>query len=137
MLAPKKVKHRKWQKGRSRARTFASTKTELSFGSYGLRSLELAWITSRQIEAARRAITHSLKKGGKVWIRIFPDKPITVKSAEVPMGGGKGSVDHYVAVVRIGTILFEIDGVSEERAKMALTRASHKLPVKTKFVDKK
>ncbi len=125
------------QKGRSRGRTFSSSKTELSFGSFGLKSLEIGWITSRQIEAARRAITHSLKKGGKIWIRIFPDKPITVKSAEVPMGGGKGTVSHYVAVVRVGTILFEIDGVSEERAKTAFTRASHKLPIKTKFVVKK
>lgn len=136
MLAPKKVKHRKMQKGRSRERTFSCSKTDLSFGSFGLKSLGIAWITARQIEAARRAITRNLKRGGKVWIRIFPDKPITTKSAEVPMGTGKGAVSHYVAPVKIGTILFEIDGIPKEKAQEALKLASYKLPVKTKFMVK-
>lgn len=109
---------------------------ELSFGSFGLQALGAAWINSRQIEAARKAITHFIKRGGKVWIRIFPDKPITKKPPEVTLGGGKGAVDHYVFPVRPGRILFEMDGVSEEMAREALRRAGHKLPVKTRVVVK-
>lgn len=134
MLQPKKVKHRKWQKRWSRARE--SRGTELNFGSYGLKSLGAKWITARQIEAARRAMTHYIQRGGKIWIRIFPDKPVTKKPPEVTLGGGKGSVDHYVAVVRPGKILFEMDGVSGAIAEEAMRRAAHKLPVKAKFVQK-
>ncbi|MGC9049188.1 MAG: 50S ribosomal protein L16, partial [Patescibacteria group bacterium] len=111
-------------------------KIELAFGEYGLRSLETKWITAGQIEAARRAIIRYFKKGGQVWTRVFPDKPVTAKSAEVPMGGGKGAVDHYVAPVKAGTILFEVGGVSEEIAREAMRLASHKLPVQTKFIKK-
>jgi len=134
MLFPKKVKYRKMQKGRSH--DFASQKTNLSFGDFGLKSLEASWLSSRQIEAARRAITHSLKGVGKLWIRVFPDKPRTIKGSEVPMGGGKGTVDHYIASVKKGTILFEIRGVPQEKAKEAFRLASHKLAVKTKFISK-
>ena len=132
MLQPKKVKHRKWQKGRSRGNE--SRGTELAFGAYGLKAFEAGWVTSRQIEASRRAIMHHIQRGGKVWIRIFPDKPITKKPPEVTLGGGKGAVDHYVAVVKPGRILFEMDGVGEEIAEEALRLAAHKLPVKTKFL---
>jgi len=135
MLMPKKVKHRKWHKGRKRSIGVASRRTELSFGSFGLKAQEHAWITARQIEAARRAVTHFFKRGGRIWIRIFPDKPVTKKGAEVPMGGGKGSPDHFVAVVKPGTILFEIEGVSLDRAKEAMRLAGYKLPVKTKFIE--
>ena len=134
MLAPKKTKHRKWFTGEAKGQATAGT--TLSFGNWGLKSIDTKWVTARQIESARRAMTRYLKRGGKIWIRIFPDKPVTSKSAEVPMGGGKGAVDHYVAVVKAGTIMFEIDGVSEEQAKEALRLASHKLPVKTKIVAK-
>ena len=134
MLQPKKVKHRKWQKGSSRGKETRGT--ELAFGSFGLKSTEARWITSRQIEAARRAITHYIQRGGKVWIRIFPDKPVTRKPPEVTLGGGKGSVDHYVAVVKPGRILFEMDGVTAEIAREALRLAAHKLPVKTLFIKK-
>ncbi len=134
MLIPRKVKHRKWHKGRMKGK--ASSKTKLDFGSYGLKSWSTAWVTSRQIEAARRAMTRFVQKGGKIWIRIFPDKPVTTHGSEVPMGGGKGSVDHYVVVVKPGMVMFEIDGVSEEMAKEAMRLASHKLPVKTKFITK-
>lgn len=134
MLQPKKVKHRKWQKGRSRG--IETRGTELAFGAYGLKSMGTSWMTSRQIEAARRCITGYIQRGGKVWIRIFPDKPITKKPPEVTLGGGKGAVDHYVAVVKPGRILFEMDGVAEEVAKEAMRLASHKLPVGTKFVKR-
>ena len=134
MLIPKKVKHRKWQKGRVKGK--ASSKTNLAFGTYGLKALSASWISSRQIEAARRAITRFIQKGGKLWIRIFPDKPITLRGSEIPMGGGKGAVDHYVVVVKPGMVLFEMDGVEEDIAKEALRLASHKLPVKTKFISK-
>lgn len=134
MLQPKKVKHRKWHKGRSRG--FESRGTELAFGAYGLKGLEACWITARQIEAARRAMTRYIERGGKVWIRIFPDKPITKKPPEVTLGGGKGSVDHYVAAVKPGRILFEMDGVSPEMAGEAMRLAAHKLPIKTKFVKR-
>jgi len=132
MLLPKKVKHRKWQKGVYKGK--ANRGTKVSFGQYGIKALEIKRITSRQIEATRRTITRQLKKEGKVWIRIFPNKPITHKGTEVPMGGGKGDVDHFVAVVKPGTVMFEIDGVTEELARKALKMAAHKLPVKTKFV---
>ena len=147
MLLPKKVKHRKHHKGRSRGQLLASSKTAVSFGSYGLKAMTGAWVTSRQIEAARksltryvqktgRAISRHLKRGGKLWIRIFPDKPITFHGSENTMGSGKGAVDHYVAVVRPGTVMFEIDGVTREVASEALTLAGHKLPVKISVVAK-
>lgn len=136
MLIPKKVKHRKWMKGRRRV-SVDSRGTTLSFGSYGLQVISGSeWITSRQIEAARRTMTRYIKRGGKVWIRIFPDKPITKKGAETPMGGGKGSVDHYVFPVFPGRIIFELDGVSEEIAREAIRKAGYKLPVKTKFIKR-
>lgn len=134
MLLPSKVKHRKWHRGRPTGT--ASRMTNLNFGQYGLKSLESAWVSSRQIEAARRAITNYLQRGGKLWIRIFPDKPITSKGPEAHMGGGKGPVDHYVAVVKAGTILFEMDSVTETQARAALKLASYKLPVKSKFVSR-
>ncbi len=108
----------------------------MSFGSFGIQALENAWINSRQIEAARKAITHFTKKGGKVWIRIFPDKPITKRPPEVTMGGGKGSVEFYVFPVKVGRILFEIDGLNKETAEKALERAGHKLPIKTRIISK-
>ena len=134
MLQPKRVKHRKWQRGRSKG--IERRGTELAFGSFGLKALETRWITARQIEASRRAITHHIKRGGKIWIRIFPDKPITKKPPEVTLGGGKGAVDRYVAVVKAGRILFEMDGVKEDVAVEALRLAAHKLPVKTRFMKK-
>jgi len=135
MLFPKKVKHRKWMKGRRRAGV-ETRGTELAFGSFGLKALEGKWITARQIEAARRAIIRYLKRGGKFWIRIFPDKPVTQKGTEVPMGGGKGSVDHYVYPVRPGRIIFELEGVEEEIAREAFETASQKLPIRTKFIKR-
>lgn len=134
MLMPRKTKYRKWMKGRSKG--VETRGTELSFGSFGLKSLETKWITARQIEASRRAIIRYLRKGGKLWIRIFPSKPVTKKGTEVPMGGGKGSVDHYVFAIKPGRILFEIDGVKEEIAKEALRRAADKLPIKNKFIKR-
>ncbi len=134
MLMPKKVKHRKQHKGRNRGK--AQRGSSISFGSFALKSLENSWVTSRQIEAARRAMTRYVQRGGKIWIRIFPDKPITRKPAEVPMGSGKGSLDHFAAVVKTGKIIFEMDGVEEKVAREAMERASHKLPVKTKFISK-
>jgi len=134
MLYPKKVKHRKWMKGRSRG--IETRGTELVFGSHGLKSLEAHWISSRQLEAARRAIIRYLRKGGKLWIRIFPQKPVTRKGTEVPMGGGKGSVDHYVFPIKPGRIIFELDGIKEELAKEALGRGGAKLPVKTKIISR-
>ncbi len=134
MLIPRKVKHRKWHKGRMRGK--ASSKTSLDFGSYGLKAISAAWVSSRQIESARRAMTRYMHKGGKIWIRIFPDKPVTTHGSEVPMGGGKGSVDHYVAVVKPGTVMFEMDGVEEQVAREAFRLAAHKLPTKTRFISK-
>jgi large subunit ribosomal protein L16 len=134
MLIPKKVKHRKWQKGRSRGRTVETRGTFIAYGSYGLQALEPSWITSRQIEAARRTITNFMKREGRLWIRIFPDKPVTKRPPEVTMGGGKGSVDHYVFPVRSGRVLFEVDGVPDDVARRALTLAGHKLPVKTRII---
>ncbi len=136
MLAPKKVKHRKWQKGRKRSKGQASRATELSFGPYGLKAITGAWVSSRQIEAARRAMTNFIKRGGKIWIRIFPDKPVTTKGSEMPMGKGKGAVDHYVAVVKPGTVIFEISGINKETSQEAMKLAAYKLPVKTKFITK-
>lgn len=137
MLIPKKVKYRKWQKGAGTSGgRAAARKLKVAFGSFGLKVLNGGWITSRQIEAARRTMTHFLKRGGKLWIRIFPDKPKTTKGAETPMGKGKGSVDHYVVVVKPGTIMFELDGIPEEQAREAMRLASHKLPVKCKFVSR-
>jgi large subunit ribosomal protein L16 len=132
MLQPKRTKHRKVHRGRMRG--MASGGTTINFGEFGLQAVGRGWIDSRQIEAARRAITHSLRRGGKVWIRIFPDKPVTKKPAEVRMGSGKGPVDHWVAVVKPGRMLFEIAGVRGELAREALERASHKLPLETRFV---
>lgn len=137
MLIPKKVKHRKWQKGRGRFRNLLATRTtEVSFGEYGLKAVTASWVTSKQIEAARRALTHFVKRGGKIWIRIFPDKPVTQKGAQSVMGSGKGAPDHYVVVVRPGTVMFEIAGVTEKIAEESMRLASYKLPVKTKFVAK-
>ncbi len=134
MLQPRKVKHRKWQKGRSRKRTKETRGVHLSFGSFGLKAMEGAWITANQIEAARKVLVRALRKEGKMWIRIFPDKPITKKPAETKLGGGKGDLDHYVAVVRPGRIIFEIDGVSEKKARETLKQVSFKLPMKTKII---
>jgi large subunit ribosomal protein L16 len=132
MLMPKRVKYRKQMRGRMRGK--ASRGAQISFGEYGLQALEPCWMTSRQIEAARRAIVRYVRRGGKLWIRVFPDKPVTAKPAETRMGSGKGSVDHWVAVVKPGRILFEITGVPEETAREAMRLASHKLPIKTQFV---
>lgn len=136
LLQPKKQKHRKQQKGRSRKRMKTTSGNTVSFGSIGIQSLGNAWITANQIEAARKAINHRLKREGKVWIRIFPDKPVTAIPAETRMGKGKGAVDHFVAPVRPGHILFEVGGVDNDRAADALRLAGHKLPVKTKIVRK-
>jgi large subunit ribosomal protein L16 len=133
MLMPKRVKHRKMHRGTTGAGE-ATRGTEVSFGEYGLQALEAAWLDSRQIEAARRAITGHIKRGGKVWIRIFPDKSMTAKPAETRMGSGKGAPDHWVAVIRPGRMLFESAGVREELAMAALRKAGHKLPIKTRFV---
>src|SRR5919206_4785339 len=132
MLTPKRVKHRKQHRGHRRG--VASGGTSVAFGDYGLQALEPAWVTNRQIEAARIAMTRYIKRGGKVWIKIFPSKPITQKPLEVRMGSGKGNVEKWVAVVKPGKILFELAGVSEEIAREAMRLASHKLPIKTKFV---
>lgn len=132
MLQPKRVKYRKSHKGHRRGKAQAGNSIE--FGDYGLQALESAWLTSRQIEAARRAITRYIRRGGNVWIRIFPDKPVTKKAAETRQGGGKGAPDHWVAVVRPGHILFEMGGVSEAVAKGAMRLASHKLPINSQFV---
>jgi large subunit ribosomal protein L16 len=132
MLQPKRVKYRKSHKGHRRGKAQAGN--TVIFGDFGLQALESAWLTSRQIEAARRAITRYIRRGGKVWIRIFPDKPVTKKAAETRMGGGKGSPDHWVAVVKPGRILFEMAGVGEEVAKGAIRLASYKLPISTRFV---
>ena len=134
MLSPKKVKYRKRQKGRTKGK--ASRGVDLSFGSFGLKTLEPGHITARQIEAARIAITRHIKRGGRVWIRIFPDKPITKKPAETRMGKGKGPVEAWVAVVQPGRILYEMDGVPKEVAQEALRLAAHKLPVATKFIER-
>ena len=137
MLAPKKQKFRKEFRGRSALKGKAVRGSKVSFGEFGLKALEAGEITSRQIESARRAITHYCKRGGKIWIRIFPHKPITKKAAETPMGSGKGTVDLFIDSIKPGKVLFEMDGVTEEIAREALRRAAHKLPIKCKFVSNK
>ncbi len=134
MLMPKRVKYRKMHRGRRKGP--ANRGTAISYGEYGLVAEESAWIESKQIEAARRAITHFIKRGGQVWIRIFPDKPVTAKPAETRMGSGKGAPDHWVAVVKPGRILFEVSGIPENEAKQALERAAFKLPIHTRFIAK-
>ena len=135
MLMPKRVKYRKAHRGRMKGR--ASRGTKISFGEYGLQAVEPCWMTSRQIEAARRAIVRFVRRGGKLWIRVFPDKPVTVKAAETRMGSGKGNVDHWVAVIKPGRVLFEIGGVPEDVARDAMRLASHKLPIRTQFIAKR
>jgi large subunit ribosomal protein L16 len=136
MLMPKRVKHRKQHRGTTGAGE-ASRGTEVTFGEFGLQALESAWIDSRQIESARRAITGHIRRGGKVWIRIFPDKSMTAKPAETRMGSGKGAPDHWVAVIRPGRMLFEIAGVRQDVAAEAMRKAGHKLPIKTRFVARR
>ncbi|WCK54769.1 50S ribosomal protein L16 [Aneurinibacillus sp. Ricciae_BoGa-3] len=134
MLIPKRVKHRKQHRGKMRGQTKGGA--TVNFGEYGLQALEASWVTNRQIEAARIAMTRYMKRGGKVWIKIFPDKPVTQKPLEVRMGSGKGSVEHWVAIVKPGKIMFEIAGVPEEVAREAMRLAMHKLPIKCKFVKR-
>jgi len=134
MLSPRRVKHRKTFKGKIRG--FAYRGSEVSFGDFGLKSLEHGWLSSRQIEAARVALNRYIKRGGKVWIRVFPDKPLTRKPAETRQGKGKGAPDSWVAVVKPGTVIYEVEGVTVEQAKEAFRLAAHKLPIKTKFVER-
>ena len=134
LLAPSRTKYRRSHRGRMRGQ--ATRGATLSFGEYGLQALEPCWMEARQIESARIALTRFMKRGGKVWIRVFPDKPISAKPAETRMGSGKGAVDHWVAVIKPGRVIFEISGVSEEIAKEAVRLASHKLPVKTRFIKR-
>ncbi|MBL8031508.1 MAG: 50S ribosomal protein L16 [Candidatus Doudnabacteria bacterium] len=134
MLLPKKLKHRKHHRGHTHGSAMAGS--TIAFGQYALKSQESGWVTARQIEAARRAMTRSVQRGGKIWIRMFPDKPITNHGNESVMGGGKGGVDHFVAVIKRGKILFEMDGVTEAQAREAMRLAMHKLPVKTTFIIK-
>ena len=134
MLAPKKIKHRKQQRGRMRGQ--AKGGTDIHFGDYGLLAMEPGWITNRQIEAGRVAMTRHIKRGGKVWITIFPDKPVTKKPAETRMGSGKGNPEGWVAVVKPGRVMFELSGVNESLAREAMLRAQHKLPIKTKFITR-
>ena len=134
MLAPRRAKYRK--QFRNRMKGLATRGSSIAFGSFGLKSLETAWVTARQIEAARRAMTHYTKRGGRIWIRIFPDKPVTKKPAETRMGSGKGDVNEYVAVVKPGTILFEMGALDAKVAQEAMRLAAHKLPIKTKLVSK-
>jgi large subunit ribosomal protein L16 len=134
MLMPKRVKYRRVHRGRMKGN--ATRGNKITYGEYGLQALEPAWITSNQIEAARRAMTRSIKRGGNIWIKVFPDKPVTEKPAETRMGSGKGSPEYWVAVVKPGRILFEMGGVSEEVAREAMRLAAHKLPIKTKFVTR-
>jgi large subunit ribosomal protein L16 len=136
MFTPKKVKHRKWHKGRSLKRQVETRGVELAYGSFGLKAESASWVTGKQLEAARRAISNFIKRDGKVWIRVFPDKPVTKKPPEVTMGGGKGDVDHYVFPVKPGRVLFEMDGVPKEVAVEALRLAGYKLPLKTRVVVK-
>lgn len=135
MLMPSRVKYRKHQRGRRKGK--ATRGSEVSFGEYGIKALEPAWLTNKQIEAARVALTRHIKRGGKVWIRIFPDKPVTVKPAETRMGKGKGSPEYWVAVVKPGRVLFELEGVTTKLAQEALRLAAHKLPIKTRFVTRR
>ncbi|MBI5754692.1 50S ribosomal protein L16 [Candidatus Peregrinibacteria bacterium] len=135
MLEPKKLKYRKSHRFRGRVTGTAKNGTRLTFGSVGLKAIETGEISARQIEAARKAMTHFIKRGGKIWIRVFPHKPVTQKAAEVPMGSGKGNIEKYVADIKAGTIIFEMDGMSEELSKEALRLASHKLPIKCKSIS--
>ncbi len=132
MLMPKRLKYRRQHRGRMRGKALRGS--EMNFGDYALKAMEPAWINSRQIEAARRAIVRQMRRSGQLWIRIFPDRPVTMKAAETRMGSGKGAVDHYVAVVKPGRIIFEVSGVDEETARHALTLAAQKLPIETRFV---
>ncbi|MBI4160293.1 MAG: 50S ribosomal protein L16 [Candidatus Yanofskybacteria bacterium] len=134
MLQPKRIQHRKVHKGTLKRKTTRGA--DLSFGAYGLKAMESSWIKSNQLEAARRAIAKFIQRGGKLWIRVFPDKPRTQKGAEVGMGGGAGSLSHFVAPTEAGRIIFELDGVTEEAARAAMRLASHKLPIKTRFVKR-
>jgi large subunit ribosomal protein L16 len=134
MLIPKKVKHRKHHRGRSSGKSMSGN--SIAFGTFALKAMSNSWVTSRQIEAARRAMTRYVQRGGKIWIRVFPDKSVTSHGNESPMGSGKGAVDHFVAVVQKGRVMFEMDGVAPEQAAEAMRRAAHKLPVKTKFITK-
>lgn len=138
LLTPKKIKHRKHQKGRRREKSIATSGISVAYGDYGLRAMNNAWINSRQIESARVAISRSFNKvkGLKIYIRVFPDKPVTDHGNESVMGSGKGALDHYVVAVKRGMILFEVEGVTEEQAKKAFKKAGHKLPIKTKFATK-
>ncbi len=135
MLAPRKVKFRKWQRGGPVGR-IATRKYTVDFGQWGLKATEGGLLTARQLEASRRAMTRFVQRGGKIWIRVFTDHPMSFKGAEVGMGGGKGSVDHYIVKIRPGTVLFEMDGVTEEMAREAMRLAAHKLPVTTTFVKR-
>ena len=132
MLQPKRMKHRKFHRGKRRG--LESRGTAVNFGEYGLQALEVTWMTARQIEAARRAMVRFVKRGGKIWVRVFPDHPVTKRAAETRMGSGKGAVDHWVAVVKPGRMIFEIAGVSEDTAREAMKLAGAKLPIKTQFV---
>jgi len=134
MLIPKKVKHRKHHRGNSHGKAMSGN--TIAFGSFALKSMENSWVTSRQIEAARRAMTRYIQRGGKVWIRIFPDKSVTTHGNESPMGSGKGAVDHFVAVVQKGRVMFEMDGVTRAQAQEAMRLAAHKLPVKSRFITR-
>lgn len=134
MMIPKKLKHRKHHRGRTKGKAMAGN--SIAFGTYALKAMESSWVTARQIEATRRAMTRSIQRGGKIWIRVFSDKPVTNHGNESTMGGGKGAVDHFVAVVKKGKILFEMDGVTEVQAKEAMRLASYKLPIKTRFLTK-
>lgn len=136
MLIPKKVKHRKWQKGRSRKRQVETRGLELNYGRFGLKAIEGGWLDARQLEAARRVVTGSLKRECRLWLRIFPDKPVTKRPPETTMGGGKGSVDRYVAVVRPGRVILEVDAPDAEAAREALRLAAYKLPFKTKLISR-
>lgn len=136
MLLPKKVKHRKWHKPRRKNKGVASRINTVAFGSFGLVTMTHGWVSSRQIEAARRVLARYVRRGGKIWIRIFPDRPVTKKGSEVPMGGGKGAPDHYVCTVKPGTVLFEMEGIPEDKAREALLMAGYKLPLKAKIVKK-
>ncbi len=136
MLLPKKVKHRKWHAPRRANKGVSSRSNTLAYGSFGLRALTPAWVTSRQIEAARRVLTRYVRRGGKIWIRVFPDRPVTKKGNELPMGGGKGSPEHFVCTVKPGMILFEMDGITVHDAATALGEAAYKLPLKARVVNK-
>ena len=134
MFIPKKLKHRKHQRGRTKGQ--ANSGNKIDFGQFALKAMESSWVTARQIESARRAMTRYIQRGGKIWIRVFADKPVTLHGNESPMGGGKGAVDHFVSVVKKGKILFEMDGVTEVQAREAMRLASYKLPGKSRFLVK-